>query len=129
MVFLNYLVSNGFVSMPKGGLFVLDCIGKHNIHRFMNLLGELGIKHSVMYDEDDVSKSHHQALPTLIANSANVHTNQIEAISPDLEGLLGIVKAKKPHQKPQHLMYQYHQGAIANSKLNDFIAVVNQLND
>ncbi len=124
VVFVNYLMSNGKITMPKGGLFVLDCIGKHNIHRFMNLLGELGIKHSVMYDEDDMSITLHQTLSELIISSANAHTCQIKALSPDLEGFLGVGKAKKPYQKPQHLMYQYHQGAIANSDLNNFIALI-----
>jgi len=127
VVFINYLMSNGLIPMPKGGLFVLDCIGKYNIHRYMNLLGELGISHSVLYDEDDMSKPLHQALSSLIGGTKNAHTYQIEAISPDLEGFLGVVKALKPHQKPQHLMYQYHQGGIASSALNNFTAVVNRL--
>ena len=127
VVFINYLLSNGHITMPKGGIFVLDCIGKYNIHRFINLLGELGIRHSVMYDADDMSKPHHQALAALIAGRANSHTYVIESISPDLEGFLGVAKATKPHQKPQHLMYQYHQAAIASGDLNNFIAVVNRL--
>lgn len=127
VVFINYLISNGTISMPKGGLFVLDCIGKYNIHRFMNLLGELSIRHSVLYDKDDMSKPVPKTLDTLIANSSNAHTHKIKSLVPDLERSLGVDPAKLKHQKPQHLMYKYHQGAITCSKLNDFIAVVDQL--
>ncbi len=127
VVFINYLLSNQKIPVPKGGLFVLDCFGKYNIHRFMNLLGELGIKHSVMYDEDDISKPLPQELGKLIANSSNAHTHEIKSLKPDLERSLGVAPAKDKHQKPQHLMYKYHQGTITNSKLCNFTTIVDQL--
>lgn len=127
VVFINYLVSKRRVSAPNGGLFVMDCMGKHNIHRFMNLLGELGIRHSVMYDSDDPSKQENQDIAGLISNSKNSDTCLVETVSPDLEQYLGIVKASRPHQKPQHLLYQYQQGAIDQANLNSFVALVGRL--
>lgn len=125
VVFINYLVAKGHIKLPKGGLFVLDCFGKHNMHRFMNLLGALGVKHSVMYDADKGEK--HKRLANFICENRNTHTLKIDALKPDTEGFLGICKANKPYQKPQHLMFQYHQEAIASDKLDKFIEIVNGL--
>lgn len=128
VAFINYLIANGCVDGPAGGLFVLDCFGKYNIHRFMNLLGCFGINHSVLYDtdkQDDNEK--HKRLAELICRSRNEYTYKIETVEPDIERFLGISKASKPHQKPQHLMLQYHQNAIASDKLDKFVALINGL--
>ena len=131
VVFINDLVAKGHIELPKGGLFVLDCLGKYNMHRFMNLLSEFKINHSVMYDSDNKNKSKEKPkkLARLIRESRNKYTLKIDALEPDIEGFLGISKLKyrDRHQKPQHLMYQYHQGAIASDKLNQFIAIINGL--
>ena len=93
----------------------------------MNLLGKLGIRHSVLYDNDaGNSKPKHKKLAELISRSKNKHTSKIETISPDIEGYLEVKKVEQ-HAKPQHLLFQYHQGAIDRDKLNDFISVVNDL--
>ena len=125
VVFINYLIARGVIKLPKGGLFILDCFGKYNIHRFMNLLDGLKIKHSIMYDADKGEKN--KKLANFIRQNQNEHTLKIDVMDPDIEGFLGICKADKPHQKPQHLMFQYHQEAIASDKLDKFIEIVNGL--
>lgn len=129
VVFINYLVAKGCIELPKGGLFVLDCLGKYNMHRFMNLLCEFKINHSVMYDSDNKNKSKEKPkkLARLIRESRNKYTLKIGALDPDIEGFLGICEADKPHRKPQHLMFQYHQEAIASDKLDKFTEIVNGL--
>ncbi len=127
VVFINYLLSKGLIPSPKGGIFVLDCMGKYNMHRFMNLLGELGIDHSVLRDEDDLAIQTHQVLARLVSDSANSHTRLVKTVAPDLEQYLGVPKAKKPYQKPQHLLYQYNQGAIDPAKRNSFIKLISRL--
>ncbi len=52
LVLINYLIQTGKIRTPAGGLSVLDAMGKFNIHRFMNLLGDLKIEHSVLHDAD-----------------------------------------------------------------------------
>jgi putative ATP-dependent endonuclease of the OLD family len=49
---IRKLVGDGKIDGAECGLYVLDCLGKYNIHRFMNLLAALGIPHSVLYDDD-----------------------------------------------------------------------------
>ena len=45
---INKLIDDGKIKGADCGLQLLDCLGKYNIHRFMNLLGHLGIAHSVI---------------------------------------------------------------------------------
>ena len=40
---INKLIDDGKIKGADCGLHVLDCLGKYNIHRFMNLLSHLGI--------------------------------------------------------------------------------------
>ena len=100
-------MSNGLISFPKAD-YLCWLYENTTYIEFRTYL--VRIKHSVMYDEDDMMHC------PQFSSSANLHTNQIEALSPDL---LPRRCPKKPHQKPQHLMYQYHQRGIASSVLNN----------
>lgn len=74
-VLVNHLVKSGQLSAPKG-IYILNADGKYNIHRFMNLLGDLRIPHAVLHDEDQNAseKAKHQALNQLIMESKNRYT-------------------------------------------------------
>lgn len=50
---IGYLLGIGQVPSPIGGVFILDAIGKFNMHRFMKLFGALGIPHAVLHDFDN----------------------------------------------------------------------------
>lgn len=112
----DYLFDNGIIEMPKGGVFVLDCLGKFNVHRFMNILGPLKVLHSVLFDADG-GKSPHDKIRKLIDDSKNEYTNKIDTFPTDIEDFLGIKKCQKPHRKPQHLMLQLKEGNITNEKM------------
>ena len=128
VVFINFLAANGYIDVPKGGLFVLDCLGKFNIHRFMNLLGSLGIRHSVLYDDDSNKQNiSHEETAELIDKSKNDFTSKIQALSPNLEQFLGVSDKVRSYEKPQHLMFQYHNDGIDSEKLTSFISTVNEL--
>jgi len=125
-IFINYLFDNGDLEMPKGGVFVLDCMGKFNIHRFMNLLGPLKIPHSVMFD-DDGNKPPHEKIKDLIEKSRNAYTRGIELVPQDIEAFLGIAPAAKKHRKPQHLMLQTKEDKIDKNKIDAFMDIIRQL--
>ena len=128
VVFVNFLAANGNINIPKGGLFVLDCLGKFNIHRFMNLLGNLGIRHSVLYDDDsNKSNRRHEEAAKLIVRSKNDYTTKIQALSPNLEQFLGVDDRVGSHEKPQHMMFQFHNCGINSENLNQFIDLINAL--
>lgn len=120
---INRLVGDGVLPGDYCGLYVLDCIGKFNIHRFMNLLGALGISHAVLYDDDN-QREWNVEINQLINGSRNAYTKGIEPLKGELEDVLGIPKAGAPHRKPQHVLYQYETRAIADENLNAFCKVL-----
>lgn len=124
VAFLNRLIGEGKIKNVDCGLYVLDCVGKYNIHRFMNLLAHLGIPHSVIHD-DDKNKKEHKGLNQLIEDSRHVElTLNIKRIDGDLEIMLNIPSAKLPHRKPQHVLYLYECGKIEEAKIELFCQLV-----
>jgi predicted ATPase len=121
---VNRLVGDGKIVNADCGLYVLDCIGKYNIHRFMNLLSHLGISHAVIHD-DDLDKDEHAEINQLIEDSKHATlTLCIRRITGDLERMLGIPAAGSDHRKPQHVLYQYDTGKIDAAKVQCFCSFV-----
>lgn len=122
VAFINRLTGDGLLpALP--GLFVLDCLGKYNIHRFMNMLGSLGIPHSVLHDSDN-NKGEHKDINQLIRESKNNFTLEVREVPGDLETYLSIPKPGSNHRKPQHLLFLYNTGAIPVPKLTAFCELV-----
>lgn len=121
---INKLIDDGKISGADCGLQVLDCLGKYNIHRFMNLLSHLGIRHSVIYDDDN-NKDEHSDLNQLIQSSKHATlTLSVQPITQDLETFLGISSAGSAHRKPQHVLFLYGEGKIDAGKLAAFCTLV-----
>ena len=121
---INKLIDDGKIKGADCGLQVLDCLGKYNIHRFVNLLSHLGISHSVIHD-DDSNKDEHADLNQLIQSSKHANlTHSIHPIAQDLETLLNIPSAGSDHRKPQHVLFLYSEGKINAGKLAAFCAIV-----
>lgn len=120
---INRLLDDGRLSLPQG-TYVLDCIGKYNIHRFMNLLSSLGVTHAVLHDDDNNSNEH-QELNQLIADSKNTDfTHSVVTIPKNLEDYLCVTPPRSSHRKPQHLLYCYATNSIDDSKLVGFCELV-----
>ncbi|MGQ0529580.1 MAG: ATP-dependent nuclease [Panacagrimonas sp.] len=120
---INRLLDDGKLALPQG-TYVLDCIGKYNIHRFMNLLSGLGVVHAVLHD-DDANANEHQELNRLIADSKNTDfTHSVVTIPKDLEDILGVTLPGAKHRKPQHLLFCYANNQIDNAKLTGFCQMV-----
>jgi hypothetical protein len=121
---INKLVDDGKIKGADCGLQVLDCLGKYNIHRFMNLLGHLGVAHSVIHDDDN-NKDEHVDLNQLIQSSKHAKlTLSIHVIAQDVESFLNIPSAGSDHRKPQHVLFLYSEGKIDSGKLAAFCALV-----
>lgn len=102
-------------------VFIMDTIGKFNIHRFMRLFECFGIKHCVLYDGDN---DRHAAVDATIQAASNPHTVKIDTFVSDLEGFIGIPSAQQKHRKPQHVMLHVEQKRI---DLKPLAAKVNAL--
>jgi energy-coupling factor transporter ATP-binding protein EcfA2 len=121
---INKLIDDGKIKGADCGLQVLDCLGKYNIHRFMNLLGHLGVAHSVIHDDDN-NKDEHADLNQLIQDSKHATlTLSIHAIAQDVESFLNIPSAGSDHRKPQHVLFLYSEEKIDAGKLAAFCSVV-----
>lgn len=125
-VLLNHLKDEGYINEPIGGLFILDCLGKFNMHRFMNLMESLNISHSVLFDGDN-DKPPHPKVKQLIEDNQNAHTHEVKTFGKDLEGFLRIEPSGNPHRKPQHVMFKLHQGEITEDKLRELGELVDGL--
>jgi hypothetical protein len=122
--FITRLIDEGAMKRPCDGLYVLDSIGKYNIHRFMNLLAHLAIRHSVLHDDDD-NRDEHAEINHLIQESRHENfTLAVKTIPGDLETFLGVPKCGSDHRKPQHLLLCHEKGQIAQCKLEEFCTLV-----
>jgi putative ATP-dependent endonuclease of the OLD family len=120
---INRLVAEGKVKTSGTGVYVADCLGKYNMHRFMNLMSKMGLDHIVMHDDDN-HKDEHKDLNELIQSAANkMFTKKVISIDSDFESLLGIPKTKD-HRKPQHALFLYDQGRIQKEKIDLFCSKV-----
>jgi len=130
---VGYLVDEGRLRPPSGGLAVIDTLGKFNMPRFMNLLGALHIPHAVLYDQDE-RKQGESATKSSIANQCiegarNPFTATVEGLTVDLEESLNIEKPEKmqDRQKPQYLLHLIVKGEVDETALDSFITIIQRL--
>ena len=122
---INRLVDDNMIGPGIDGLYIMDCMGKYNIHRFMNLLARLGIPHGVLHDRDgDKPQGKPYQFNAEIANAANSYTHHIEQVTETLEEFLGLDKSVKPYRKPQLALYKYETAAISSAKIKSFCDMV-----
>jgi predicted ATP-dependent endonuclease of OLD family len=121
---INKLIGDGKIKKSEYGLYVLDCLGKYNIHRFMNMIALLGINHSVIFDDDN-NKDEHQDINQLIEDTRNSSlTFKIVKIPGELESYLKVKCPCSDHRKPQHMLYLYETGGIDIKKIDAFCKIV-----
>lgn len=125
---INKLLDDERLSLPEG-TYVLDCLGKYNIHRFISLLNALGVNHAAIYDNDgniknEEDRKKHWEINQLIEESKGKFTFSVSPINSNLEKILGVSPAGSPHRKPQHLMYNYSASQIDEQKLSDFCSII-----
>jgi hypothetical protein len=124
-VVISYLVKRGEIATNSKGVFVLEPVGKYNIHRFMNLLGELRIKHAVLHDMDagkiGRAKLIQDGLNNLIQQSKNSFTRAVDTLPNDLETTLGVTITDTDRwKKAAQVLMAVQQGKVAPDKLGQF---------
>lgn len=117
---LSFMRDQGMLQSCNG-VFVIDTIGKFNVHRFMRLFEHFGIKHYVLYDGDN---GRHAAVDATIQAAVNICTKGIDTFQTDLEGFLEVPPARQKHRKPQHVMLYVERNGI---DLNPLAAKINAL--
>lgn len=125
-VVLDYLFNSEWIDLRDKCIYVLDAMGKFNIHRYMNLLERLGIPHSIIIDSDkDIGIQ--RIFNEFIYGNKNSFTKDIYAFDVDLEEFLDITKPERKDLKPLNIMYNYKIGNIKQSKLDELKEIVTRL--
>ncbi len=112
----DYLFDTQWKDLKKRQIYVLDSLGKFNLHKFMNLFSELGIKHSVLYDGDDGAE-HQKIVNDYILSLKNEYTSKIDHFPKDLEECLGICIPGRKDLKPVNALLCLRDGKITETKL------------
>lgn len=126
-VFLDYLLDENWSDMRNKGIYILDAMGKFNIHRYMNIFQKLGIKHSVIIDSDQ-NKGIQKVFNDYLDENKNEFTNKIFKFEKDIEDFLGIDKPEKRKDlKPLNIIYKYKNNEINCERMNELHKEINNL--
>jgi len=119
-VFIDYLIKNKWNDLRKKRIYVLDAMGKYNIHRYMNLFKELGIYHSILADKDE-NNNVHKYINQFVEDQRNKYTKSIDFFDKDIETFLGInpLPKSQKYKKPLNVMWHYFKGKISQDKIDD----------
>jgi len=115
-VFIDYLLDEYWPQLREKHIYLLDTLGKFNIHRYITLLTALGIEHSVMLDSDE-DAGIHGIINSFIEERKTDLTKTIYAFENDFESFLGIEKPKRKDLKPLNIIVKHQGGEISDDKL------------
>lgn len=117
----NYLLANDWHDLSVNRIFIVDVLGKFNLHRYMALMNLFGIPHGVMLDDDDDGdnkKAYQGAINDLVDNCKNPNTLAMPIKFPiNLESYLGLNLPGRDDMKPVEIMKAITSGLISSEKL------------
>jgi predicted ATP-dependent endonuclease of OLD family len=116
---LDYLMKNKWDDLQEKRVYVLDALGKFNIHRYMNLFKELGVKHSVLADGDE-NQGVQELINQFIGLQRNKYTQSLDFFDNNIEAFLGInaPRRDRPDKKPLNVIWHYTTGKISDDKIS-----------
>jgi len=112
----DYLLDTEWTDLKETNVYILDSMGKFNIHRYMNLFSKMGISHSVIFDLDN-DNGFQNVVNDFIKDNENDYTQKILTFDSDLEAFLGVTLPARNDLKPINLMHNLFEGNIKKSKL------------
>ena len=122
-ILIDYLIKNNEIKLPNKEVYILNAAGKENIHRFMNLFKELGIKHSIIFDGDESKrnkKDYHEKIKEHLMKNKNNFTIKIDCFPDNLEKFLDIPEENDNYKKPLSVMWHYQNKKIDVGKVKNF---------
>ncbi len=128
-ILIDYLIRNKEITLLDKEIYVLNALGKENIHRYMNLFKELGIKHSVLFDGDENKNNseYHTKVNEFITKNKNKLTLKIDSFKNNLEDFLAIPEESRPDKKPISVMWHYQNKKIDDKKVKEFKTKISSL--
>lgn len=125
-VLLEVLLSNEWQDLFEKKIYILEAGGKYNIHRFMNLLGKFGIRHSLLLDKDNDADIH-SLINKFINDNSNSFTDKIHWFDKDLENFLGVSLPARSDLKPLNIIKAYRSNIITAAKIAEFKNIISDL--
>lgn len=118
-IFIDYLIKNEWKDIREKRIYVLDAMGKYNIHRYMNLFKELGIYHSILADKDE-DRDIQKFINHFIEGQKNEFTGFIGFFDKDIETFLEIEPPSnnRKDKKPLNIMWHYFKENICADKID-----------
>lgn len=124
-VLIEYLIKNEW-NLTNKKLYVLDALGKFNVHRYMNLFNELGIQHSILIDADN-NEGVQLLINKFLENQKNPYTKKIDYFNKDVEKFLGIKTPSRRDKKPLNVLWHCKKNKIPDYKINYLEYKINKL--
>lgn len=125
---IDTLIKNRRIRLKNSNTYILSAGGKYDIHRYMNLFGKLGIKHSVLFDRDS-DKEEQQKINAFIEKNKNAFTLACYSFPNEFEDFLEITKEKDKYKKPLNVMWHYQNGKIGDKTIDKLEKIVKDLID
>ena len=127
-IFIDYLIKNEWEDLRENNIYILDAMGKFNIHRYMNLFKELGIYHYILADKDQ-DRNVHKFINQFIRKQKNEYTKDIDFFEKDIETFLGIKSppSNRRDKRPLNVMWYYFNNKIDKSKINKLRKIIDKL--
>ncbi|MEM0136477.1 MAG: AAA family ATPase [Thermoplasmatales archaeon] len=115
-LFIEHIIEKN--KLDDYGIYVLDSLGKYNLHRFMKLFQQFGISHIVMYDSDEHKPDKVPfALNRFIEDMKNSATVGSIVIPKDLETQLKItIPNNRDDLKPLMILKRIKEEGIDDMK-------------
>jgi len=107
-------------------MYILNAAGKYDIHRYMNLFGRLGIKHSILFDGDNDSNKH-KKINEFIQSNKNSFTLKLYQFPKELEDFLEIPKESDRYKRPLNVMWHYRNNKIPQQKIDELTEIIKNL--
>ncbi len=125
-IFIGYLFDEMWREFREKHVYLLDALGKYNLHRYMALLTALGIEHSVLFDSDQ-DEGIHRIVNSFVERHRSKFTRDIRSFEDDFEGFLGIAKPNRRDLKPLNIMVRYHKNEISCEKLDKLRTMLKEM--
>jgi len=123
---IDCLIKEKRLTFRSSKVYTLNAGGKYNIHRFMNLFGKLGIRHSVLFDGDN-NREKHRKINDFVRKNQNNYTINLHQFEGELEDFLEINKENDKYKKPLNVMWHYRNNKIKLERINDLIKILKNL--
>lgn len=116
-VLIDYLLSHQWSDLRDERVFVVDALGKYNMHRFVALFERFGIPFAMMIDGDGQSGVHPLVNEFLADLCRDRTLGPLVIFETDIEGFLEIECPRRRERKPISILRHVAEGRIDEGRI------------